>query len=50
MATSSGQAAQIITITTLAQTGDNFIASKNLYGGTYNQVSRIDSKVIPTYH
>ena len=38
MVTSSGQAAQIVAISTLAQNGDNIVASQNLYGGTYNQV------------
>lgn len=38
MATSSGQAAQFITITTLAHAGDNIISTSNLYGGTYNQL------------
>ncbi|KAG0303496.1 Homocysteine synthase [Dissophora globulifera] len=37
LATSSGQAAQFLAITTLAQAGDNIIASAHLYGGTYNQ-------------
>ncbi|KAG0232741.1 O-acetylhomoserine/O-acetylserine sulfhydrylase [Mortierella sp. GBAus27b] len=37
VATSSGQAAQFLAITTLAQAGDNIIASSHLYGGTYNQ-------------
>ena len=37
VATSSGQAAQILAITTIAQTGDNIVSSSNLYGGTYNQ-------------
>jgi len=37
LATGSGQSAQLITITTLAQAGDNIIASASLYGGTYNQ-------------
>lgn len=37
LATSSGQAAQHLAITTLAQTGENIISSSNLYGGTYNQ-------------
>ncbi|KAF9159481.1 Homocysteine synthase [Actinomortierella ambigua] len=37
LATSSGQAAQFLAITTLAQAGDNIIASSHLYGGTYNQ-------------
>ena len=33
----SGQAAQLIAITTLAQAGDNIISSTHVYGGTYNQ-------------
>lgn len=37
VATSSGQAAQFLAITTIAQTGDNIVASSHLYGGTYNQ-------------
>lgn len=37
LATGSGQAAQLIAITTLAQAGDNIVASASLYGGTYNQ-------------
>jgi O-acetylhomoserine/O-acetylserine sulfhydrylase len=37
LATSSGQAAQFIAITTLAHAGDNIISTSNLYGGTYNQ-------------
>ncbi|KAF9191470.1 Homocysteine synthase [Haplosporangium sp. Z 767] len=37
LATSSGQAAQFLAISTLAQSGDNIIASSHLYGGTYNQ-------------
>lgn len=37
VATSSGQAAQLLAITTIAQAGDNIVASSNLYGGTYNQ-------------
>ena len=37
LATSSGQAAQFIAITNLLQTGDNFISTSYLYGGTYNQ-------------
>ncbi|ORY97074.1 Cys/Met metabolism PLP-dependent enzyme-domain-containing protein, partial [Lobosporangium transversale] len=37
LATSSGQAAQFLAISTLAQAGDNIIASSHLYGGTYNQ-------------
>ncbi|MBP3193408.1 O-acetylhomoserine aminocarboxypropyltransferase/cysteine synthase family protein [Natronogracilivirga saccharolytica] len=37
VATSSGQAAQFLTIITIAQKGDNIISTSNLYGGTYNQ-------------
>ena len=37
VATASGQAAQLLTFTTLLQAGDNFISTSYLYGGTYNQ-------------
>ncbi len=37
LATSSGQAAQLLAITTIAEAGDNIISSSYLYGGTYNQ-------------
>jgi O-acetylhomoserine/O-acetylserine sulfhydrylase len=37
LATSSGQGAQFIAITTLAHAGDNIVSTSNLYGGTYNQ-------------
>lgn len=37
LATSSGQAAQFLAITTLAQAGDNIVSTSLLYGGTYNQ-------------
>jgi len=37
VATSSGQAAQFIALTTLAQAGDEIVSTSNLYGGTYNQ-------------
>lgn len=37
LATASGQAAQLIAITTLARAGDNVVSSSSLYGGTYNQ-------------
>ncbi|MEX1279391.1 MAG: O-acetylhomoserine aminocarboxypropyltransferase/cysteine synthase [Acidimicrobiia bacterium] len=37
VATSSGQAAQLLAITTLAQAGDDIVSSSYLYGGTYNQ-------------
>jgi O-acetylhomoserine/O-acetylserine sulfhydrylase len=37
VAVGSGQAAQFIALTNILQAGDNFIASSNLYGGSYNQ-------------
>jgi O-acetylhomoserine (thiol)-lyase len=37
VATSSGQAAQLISIFTLCNAGDEVVASKSLYGGTYTQ-------------
>lgn len=37
LATSSGQAAQFLTIATIAEAGQNIVASSHLYGGTYNQ-------------
>ena len=37
VATASGQAAQILAITTIAQAGDNIVSTSQLYGGTYNQ-------------
>ena len=37
VATSSGQAAQFIALTNILQSGENFITSSFLYGGTYNQ-------------
>lgn len=37
VATSSGQSAQLLALTTLAQAGDNIVSSSHLYGGTYNQ-------------
>jgi O-acetylhomoserine sulfhydrylase len=37
LATSSGQAAQLLAITTLAQAGENIVSTSYLYGGTYNQ-------------
>lgn len=37
LATASGQSAQLLTISTLAQSGDNIVSSSYLYGGTYNQ-------------
>lgn len=37
LAVSSGMSAQLIAITSLADNGDNIVASPFLYGGTYNQ-------------
>jgi O-acetylhomoserine (thiol)-lyase len=37
VATGSGQAAQLVTITTLARAGDNIVSAASLYGGTWNQ-------------
>jgi O-acetylhomoserine (thiol)-lyase len=37
LATSSGQAAQFIALNNILQTGDNFVSTSFLYGGTYNQ-------------
>lgn len=37
VATASGQAAQLLAITNLASAGDNIVATRYLYGGTYNQ-------------
>lgn len=37
LATASGQAAQFLAISTLAQAGDNIVTTSFLYGGTYNQ-------------
>ena len=37
VATASGQAAQLIAILTLCQQGDEIVASRSLYGGTYTQ-------------
>ena len=37
LATASGQAAQLVALTTLLQAGDEMVSSSALYGGTYNQ-------------
>ncbi len=37
LATSSGQAAQFLTLHNILQAGDNFVSTSFLYGGTYNQ-------------
>jgi O-acetylhomoserine (thiol)-lyase len=36
LALASGQAAETLTITTLASAGDNIVSTTSLYGGTYN--------------
>jgi len=36
VATASGQAAEVLTITSIAEAGDEIISSTSLYGGTYN--------------
>ncbi|HYI12132.1 MAG TPA: O-acetylhomoserine aminocarboxypropyltransferase/cysteine synthase [Thermoanaerobaculia bacterium] len=38
LATASGQAAQFLALTTLAEAGDNIVSTSYLYGGTYNQL------------
>ncbi|MCC5860604.1 MAG: O-acetylhomoserine aminocarboxypropyltransferase/cysteine synthase [Gammaproteobacteria bacterium] len=37
LATASGQSAQFLAISTLAEAGDNIVSASSLYGGTYNQ-------------
>jgi len=37
LAASSGQAAQLLAISTIAQAGENIVSTSFLYGGTYNQ-------------
>jgi O-acetylhomoserine/O-acetylserine sulfhydrylase len=37
LATGSGQAAQFLALNNILQTGDNFVSTTFLYGGTYNQ-------------
>ncbi|TZF84826.1 O-acetylhomoserine aminocarboxypropyltransferase/cysteine synthase [Pedobacter sp. BS3] len=37
LATASGQAAQFLAITNIINSGENFVTSSNLYGGSYNQ-------------
>lgn len=37
LAVSSGQAAQFIALNNILQSGDNFVSSSYLYGGSYNQ-------------
>jgi O-acetylhomoserine (thiol)-lyase len=37
LATSSGQSAQFIALNNILSSGDNFVSTSHLYGGTYNQ-------------
>src|ERR1041384_6567158 len=37
LATGSGQAAQFLALSNILQSGDNFVSTSYLYGGTYNQ-------------
>jgi len=37
VATASGQSAQFLALTNILETGENFVTSSNLYGGTFNQ-------------
>jgi len=37
LAVSSGQAAQFVALTNILESGDNFVTSPHLYGGTFNQ-------------
>ena len=37
LATGSGQAAQFLALNNILQSGDNFVSTSFLYGGTYNQ-------------
>src|SRR5690242_763676 len=37
LATGSGQAAQFLALNNILQSGDNFVSTTLLYGGTYNQ-------------
>ncbi|MFN3682792.1 MAG: O-acetylhomoserine aminocarboxypropyltransferase/cysteine synthase family protein [Fimbriimonadaceae bacterium] len=36
LATASGQAAELLALTTIAEAGDEIVSSSSLYGGTYN--------------
>lgn len=37
LGTASGQAAQLLAITNIVESGQNFVSSQDLYGGSYNQ-------------
>ena len=39
VATASGQAAQFLALNNILQSGENFVSTSYLYGGTYNQSS-----------
>lgn len=45
LATSSGTSAAFFSIINMAQQGDNIVAARNLYGGTYTQFNDI----LPTF-
>ncbi|GBG24961.1 Methionine gamma-lyase [Hondaea fermentalgiana] len=42
--TASGHAAQLVALFTLMGPGDHFVASKNLYGGSFNQFKKMQEK------
>ncbi len=50
LATASGQAAQLITMMTLMNPGDEFVASSHLYGGTYTQFEHTFKKLSIKVH
>lgn len=50
LVTSSGQFAQLLTVTTLANAGDEIISSAALYGGTYTQFSQSFRRLGITVH
>ncbi|MEM7551639.1 MAG: O-acetylhomoserine aminocarboxypropyltransferase/cysteine synthase family protein [Bacteroidota bacterium] len=50
VATSSGMSAQLITIMTLCQPGDEVVASAHLYGGTYTQFEHTFKKLSIKVH
>src|SRR5690606_35625166 len=37
LGTASGQSAQLLAITNIVESGQNFVSSRDLYGGSYNQ-------------
>lgn len=50
VATSSGQAAQLLTMMTLLNPGDEVVASSHLYGGTYTQFEHTFKKLSIKVH